>query len=218
MKTSLRYLFVAAAIAASAAVASAVPTLRVASGTSAMLVPDGSSLDLNALTGTVDWNGTFAGWNITVDIGTASGTLATPDLNLQFSATSTSGSTAPLWLYFANDGLGATQNGVVDASISGDASGTVSYWASINPGTGSHTLTSGGPFSGLSFSGSSSSAAFSSALYQLIGTVEITGQGAKGTLDLSDPISVPDSGTTLMLLGAGLTGLGLVSRLRKRLS
>jgi VPDSG-CTERM motif len=220
MKTSLKYLFLAAAIAASAGVANAVPTLRVVTGTDVLKVADNNSLgtDLSALAGTVDWNGIFDGWNIKVDIGTVSGTLGSPSLSLQFNAINTTGSSAPLWLYFANDGLGPTQNGVVNASVSGDASGSVSYWASLTDVTGTTDLTSKGPFSGPSFSGSSSSAAFSSNLYKLVGTIEITGQSADGTLVLDDPAPVPDSGTTLMLLGAGLTGLGLVSRLRRRLS
>jgi VPDSG-CTERM motif len=218
MKTSLKYLFLGAAIAA---VANATPTLYINDGS--WLAVAGGSTDT-----TVNYSGTGINgiWDVTVDIGTVLGAQGSPELVLNFSATSKTNSSTALFLDFVDTNLGPTPNGYAAttfAATTSSGTGTLTYTTNITPAGGATTvLTSGGPYSQPSFTINATSLPFSSAgLYTLGEVVRITsgGQGytVTGSLDLVDPVPVPDSGTTLMLLGAGLTGLGLVSRLRRRL-
>jgi hypothetical protein len=232
MKTSLKYLFLAAAIAAFAGMANATPMLVIYSG-SWLGIADGSALDSNLQSGTIDYTGSLGNWTINVDTGVVGGSQTSPELSLTFSATSNSDSNGPLLLFFSNDNLGPAQNGTISTSISGKISGagTVSYFNNLTPSgtTASLLLTSAGPLIGDQngdYSSSVSGVPFSSeGFYSLTEAIKITnlgvGQTASGVFQLIDPpegIPVPDSGTTLLLLGAALTGLGLFSRSRKFLS
>jgi len=227
VKTFLKYLFLVTAIAGFAVIVHATPMLMVGVGSNSLHIADGSAtagaVDTNLTAGVIDWTGTMTGWNINFQQGLTGGSVESPELTLTFDATSLSDSSGPLWLYFTYDNLGPTTNGSAVTTITGHASGTgtVNYWATLNSGATWSTLNSGGPFRGLSFYDSSTSALFSSDGYTLKETIKITNPGSdqsvSGVLTLIDPPkAVPDSGTTLLLLGAGLTGLGLVSRLRKR--
>jgi len=92
MKTFLKYIVLAATIAAFAEMAYAIPTLRIYSG-SAVLVPDNSAGDINPSLGQVTWLGQIGNFALTVDTGTSYpniGTLASPRLDLSFDATTSS--------------------------------------------------------------------------------------------------------------------------------
>jgi hypothetical protein len=228
MKTLLKYTFLTAAIAAFAGMANATPMLVIYSG-SWLVIADGCALDSNLQSGVIDYTGSLGNWTINMGTAVVGGSQTSPELSLTFSATSNSDSNGPLLLFFSNDNLGPTQNGTISTSISGKISGagTVSYFNNLTPSgtTASLLLTAGGPLVGDQngdYSSSVSGVPFSSeGFYSLTEAIKITnlgvGQTASGVYSMIDPpVPVPDSGTTLMLLGAGLMGLSVVSRSRRR--
>jgi len=218
MKT--KYIFLAAAIVAFSEMAYAIPTLRLYSG-SPVLVTDNGAGDFNSASGQVTWIGSLGHWNLNVDTGTTYpvlGTLASPKLDISFDATTISGGT--LWIYFTDNGFGPTFGANSFASIGATTNGTVSYWvyggASNNLFDFSQLLYAG-PFSGPSFSANDIGAAINNeGPYSITGLIKIVQSGAGHTSgDIMFGVGVPDGGTTLLLLGMGLTGLGLISRLRR---
>jgi hypothetical protein len=217
MKSSLRYiLLLAATVTVLSGVANAVPTLKIWDGTTTISVADASGLDQSSLAGTVLWSGSIGSWTVSVDTGFTKPTLGSaghPVLDLSFSAVSATGGS--LWIAFSEDGF--TAPGSATGAIGGTASGSLSYQlfggASDTVLDMSHSLspssTYSGPFSAL-ISGSAVGAAPYS-LTELVTIVQRTGGATSGDAMLT----VPDSGTTVMLLGAALTILGLFVRSRK---
>jgi hypothetical protein len=219
MKTFLRHIFLVAVIAGFAGMSHATPMLLVWGG-SWLGVDDGSALDANSQAGVIDYSGTLGNWTINVDIGTVSGSQEYPVMNLTFAATSTIDSNTALYLYFSDDNLGPTLNGLVTTSLVGavDGKGTVSYSSNFLPSgaTMATMLTAAGPFTG-SFSSSDNSIVNCDGLYRLTEVVAIkgldAGQSVSGVLHLDDPSArLPDGGTTALLLGFGLIGLSMVAR------
>jgi hypothetical protein len=220
MKTSLRHLFLLGAIAAFAGSIYATPTLYIWSGGTWVTVADNGAGDANSAVGQVTWINSLGNWTLNVDTGTtypAIGTLAVPQMDLSFNATSNS-SGGTIWVYFSADGFGPT-NLNVSSNVGGTTAGTVtSYVFGGNSNTlldMSNLLTTGGPFSGPSFSGDTAAGFISSAgPYSLTDVIEVTHTGA-GTTTGDLMLSVPDGGTMALLLGLGLVGLSMFAGWRK---
>jgi hypothetical protein len=229
MKNLLRYLVLGAIALGLSGAAYAVPTLRITDGNTIIDIADGSvvpgAVDAAGGTGQVAWLGAIGNWTFNIHAGTTYpiiGTLANPQMDLTFNATS-NGSGGTLSVYFSADGFGPTQ-GSAFAAIGGTAAGggTVDY--NTYGGTNntlfstSNLLTDQGPFGAGAFSGSTGGGLVNNnGPYSLTQLITIT-HSAGGITTGNAFLHVPDSGSTLLLLGAGLTALGLVSRKRKVVS
>jgi hypothetical protein len=227
MKTFLKYIFLAAAIAAFAGMANAIPTLTISSGGTTVMIVDNVSNDLSSLPGYLLWSGAIGNWKVTTEIATTyplMGSAGNPYLDLTFNAVSSG--VGLLTMDFSADGF--TAGGNASAVIAGTMSGNVAYLGFASYQNTSTLLTtlpvfndatlppdgySSSPFSGAI----TGNAVNNSEPYSLTEHILIYETGV-GQITGDATLTVPDSGTTLMLLGAALTGLGLFSRSRKRLS
>jgi hypothetical protein len=204
MKNKISYLIAAAAVAGLAQVASATPSLPAglltadptdAGGLYIYDTANGSS-DFVGLSGTGVSTTAFsdANWAIVVAIGDTVAGGVNPTLDLDVDAVGA----GSLEVFYSVTGLGPTSNGYVFAAgapVGGTAS-IAAYGGNSNSAFDlSNPLGATGTIS-------------SSSLYSL--TLADTLTGSIASLDTS--ISVPDGGTTVMLLGAVLSGLALLKR------
>lgn len=224
MKTLPKLLAIAAAIAGLAQTAQALPQLRLFDGVSTITIDDGGAGDSQASNGQVVWIGSIGNWSLNVHVGSTYpviGSLSNPMLDLSYNAVSgNAGGT--LWISFAADGFGPSAGSTL-ASIGGTVAngGSVSY--NTYGGTDNtnfsvvNSLTSQGAFNTPAFSDSTTGGSINNAgPYALTQVVAIT-HGA-GTFQSTGNalLTVPESGTSILLLGAGLTGLGLLAQFRRR--
>src|SRR5579872_428798 len=199
----------------------ATPTLTLSDGIAAdtVTIMDNGAGDSSSQAGIVKFNGVLGVWNINVSIGEtkpAIGNAAFPQLDISSLNVSTGAGT--LVITFSETGFGPT-SGVGTSSIHGlQDNGSVSLVTKQN----STTLTSLGTYSSTVVSGSAS-AAVNGTSYGLTEQLTIVHHSAGVTLvdaNFTVPIgsgptpSVPDSGTTLGLLGCSLTALALFARSR----
>lgn len=224
MKTIYKFLAVAAAVAGLTQMAQAVPQLRVFDGTTTITISDNGAGDAQGAAGQVVWVGSVGNWTLNVHTGTTFpvlGTLANPVMDLSFNATSNAAG-GTLVISFTADGFGPSAGGTV-AAIGGttNATGTVLYqtYGGTNntPFSTANLLTSQGPFGPVAFSSTVSGGGVNNAgPYSLTQVITLTHTG--GGITTGDALlSVPESGTSLLLLGAGLTALGVFARIRRRL-
>jgi hypothetical protein len=217
------------AITAWAASAFAIPTL---------VIQDGGAINAidTSIGGVVTVNTSDGFWRLVITTGIASppapgGTATAPILDLSISATSANGSeNNPLKIYLGSDGFGptsaawlATMTGHIEAG-SGANVGFGTYYNTGNAvsslGTplppGSTLLTASGNVSGPSYSNTQTGAPVTlGSPYALIESVTIDGGVLGGQYSLEASLvttTVPDGGTTAMLLGAALSVLGLIRR------
>lgn len=223
MKKLYHYLALTAAVMGFAQIAHAVPTLKIFDGTTTILIVDNGVGDASGTTGRIVWDGTIGNWTLNTDVGTTFpviGTLQKPSLDLSFNAVSNSAG-GTLVISFSADGFGPTNN-AVNASIGGTTQGVVStasfggtdntLFSTVTP------LTAQGPFT-LAFSGSPNSAPIvSQGPFAITEQVTITHAGAGITTGNALLTTVPDSGTSVLLLGLGLTGIAFIARFRPRLA
>jgi hypothetical protein len=139
-------------------------------------------------------------------------------LDLSFGAYTSTGGT--LWIEFSETGF--TGAGSASMSVGGTTDGALAV-----AGLGGNSnalfdisdrlirLPSTGMVSGQSFALTGSGAAVGSGPYSLTEYMVISQTGA-GLTTGDVKLSVPDSGTTLMLLGAGLSVLGFAGSIRRR--
>jgi hypothetical protein len=220
MKTLLKYLALAATIAGATQVVQAVPQLKIFDGINTIIITDNGGGDGSSALGRIVFDGTIGNWTLNTHVGTtfpAIGTLSNPQMDLSFNATS-NGAGGTLTISFSADGFGPT-NGTALAQIGGTAQGTVGY--QTFGGTNntlfdtSHQLTTQGPFGPGAFSGTVAGGAVANVgPYSLTQQVTITHTGAAITTGDAF-LTVPDSGTSILLLGAGLTGLAMLARARR---
>jgi hypothetical protein len=231
MKTVLAALAVVAL--AGSAVATQTQTIWVSdSGGGISLTPATST------SGSVSYTGSDAFWSIVLLSGTAyppttgQGSLADPVLDLSVTATSVGSANAslhPLVVTFGADGFGPT-SGSFAAQLSGHVvTGSAhpllfNTYSAASPISGLSTppagtlLTTSGSLAGPTYdsgpiSSGSESLGSPYALEEVI-TIQADANGASYSLDggLSGVSTVPDGGTTAMLLGAALSVLGLIRR------
>lgn len=196
----------------------AVPSLRISDGVNPIVtVTDGAGTDANGAAGAVTWIGSVGVWTLNVDTGVTkpfTGSASAPYMDLNFIDISSAAGT--LTLMFSETGF--TQLGSASALIGGTTSGTVTYqtyWSASNTTFAlDNLLTSQGPFGPGAYSGSQFAGLVGGQPYSLTQVITITHTTA-GTTSGDAELRVPDSGSTLALLGAALAGLGLISRRRK---
>jgi VPDSG-CTERM motif len=204
--------------------ATAIPTIWVSD--------KGGGLSTDPVTspsGVVTYTSTDPFWTIVVSTGVVyppaigQGTLSSPVMDISVTATSVGGANAsdhPLTVILGADGFGPTSDGFL-ATLSGHApTGTGqqvtfdTFYSTANPNAmpADTALTSSGSL--LNYNGTWMSTGLDlAAPYSLseVVTIQATGDGATYSLDGS-LTTVPDGGTTVLLLGAALSGLGLIRR------
>ena len=206
MKNIIKYLTVTAAAVVCAGTASASPTpsgaaLELISGATTVIIQDGGAGDILASTGAVGWAGSINGWSVVITSGLTKpvqGGVTQPDMDL--SVQSSGPGSGLLTIEFTDTGFGPVSGGVnhqFSGNIGTSTATSAGYYDTANgqfatttPLGGSISLA--GPFS-----------------FTLVDTF------TPGTVSTDDNLTVPDGGTTVMLLGAALSGLGL---LRKKLT
>jgi hypothetical protein len=221
----LKVLTVALGTMALTGSALAIPTLTISDGVTSTTATSASGVDSYF---TVSFDGA---WSVVISTGVSKpaagfGSAAGPllDLNIQVSALSSSPE-HDLTFTFSDNGFGPSPDGFL-AQLSGHVvSGTgqnVTYNTYYDSGnvTAAETslLTTSGTLAPFSYHSAQSGSAGSLALYSLTEVVTIggagTAPGASYSLDasLAGVSSVPDGGTTGMLLGAALSGLAFLRR------
>ena len=215
-----------------AASAFAIPTL---------VIQDGGGINaINTdIGGVVTINSPDGFWTVMVTTGIASppapiggGTATAPIMSLNISATSAIGSeNNPLKIYFASDGFGPTSaawRAQMTGQLVAGSGANVGFGTYYNTGNAvsslgtplpaaSTLLTASGNVPGPNYPDTQTGAPVPLASpYSLIEVVTIDGGllGGQYSLDASllTTTTVPDGGTTAMLLGAALTVLGLIRR------
>ena len=220
MKKLLKHLTVMAAIVGFASSIYAVPTLTLFDGTTTIVVADESGLDTSSgILGVVTFHGSIGGWTLTIDTGStkpALGTASVPHMDLSFNAQSAATMVSKfLRLTFTDDGF--TYSGTLHDDWGGTSFGTVVNKVNVD----GSTIIAQGPLGPGAFSSSASGSVGLASSDTLSLIIEITHAGSRskqittGNKDVYGD-GVPDAGTTLALLGLGLTGLGVFGRGRKQ--
>lgn len=218
----------AAAVVALASSAYATPELYVSDGTTkATVVASG---------GVASFNGAIGNWVVNVDTGQDVGNPARPDVDLNFSDTFLGNSGNTITIAYLSDGyttgtfsgiahIGGTlgsgigtgwtlnystyaQSGSTASTTFGTAAINLAGWTPLTPGM---TFT-GSPFAGTSGGGILPPVGGNP--YEVLQVITITAPNTTGRIVASGDatLTVPDGGTTLMLLGSSITALGFLRR------
>jgi len=203
MKTMIKLMSVLVVFILFAVSAYAIPTLVLNSGTTTVTVTDNGSGDSNGGSGTVVYSGTVGNWLLTITTGVAGGN-PTLEVNSQDVA---GGSPDPLTITFSDPAQLVTGPNNFGAGLSsttiGLPGGTVTY----------NVLVDGSTAATISGSGSATGS-LSSGSHTVAEQVIVAGSGA-GTASFDASLTVPDAGTTVVLLGVSLTALGVFGCSRK---
>jgi hypothetical protein len=234
MKTFFKIFAVAAvAVGLTAGLAHATPTLLLTDGTGghSVTITDGSVIsgatDSNPAVGAVTWIGDIGLWTLNVDTGftkPAVGSATNPVMDIHFSAQSPSASTdangnpvvSTLSIFFSENGF--TSSGSVTDQIGGTMGGSgIAVWDYVikNWNTaGSQMISVVGPLTVSPFADSNGSGVVSLSGNDVL-SVGVVLQSTSQVIVTGDKfvsVPVPDGGTTAMLLGLGLLGVGFVAR------
>lgn len=203
MKNIIKHLAVAAVVAGGAGSAYATPlgaAIQISSGATTYTIQDNGTGDLSPVTGNLIWDGSLNGWNVVVTVGQTFpvlGSITSPEMDLGVSASG--GGAANLTVMFTDTGFGPTSGGVNSV---GKQVGTSSATYATYYDTGDAQFTLSSAFTG----GVNLASPYSITLVDTF---------TPGTISSDQRVTVPDGGATAMLLGAALTGVGL---LRKKLT
>lgn len=210
MNYTKRTILLGATVAGLCATAHAIPTLTIDDGVNTpIVISDNGAGDLFSSDGWVTWGGTIGDWILNVDTGVtkpAVGSVTQPVMDLHFIAQSAAAGT--LTLTFSEDGFDST-GGIRDL-IGGTTSGLV--WDNVYKGT--ELLVASGPLGSGAFS-DTSYGSVSLAPSDIFSVQVIIQHDGAGLTSGDKEVSVPDGGTTVMLLGGALSIFGLV---RKKLA
>ena len=207
-------------------IANAVPTLTISDGILAdtITIVDQSGADQSSILGEVSWFGTIGGWTLNFDTGDTkpnSGSATVPDMSLSFAAKTPGTGTGQLTITWSDTGFGPSSGGFI-ASIGGTTTGSgISIGFSTSYNTTSLTTT-GTTLNNVGASFGASNLAYVSPLslggdYSLTEVVTITASAARVyTSGNAYLVSVPDAGSTLILLGTTMSMLCVYSRSRSK--
>jgi len=201
MKSRLIKLLIVGAVIAfvgsSVTVRAQTAAIELLSGASTIVVQDNGVGDTSSALGDIQWNGSINGWTIVVTTGDSKpilGSAASPQMDL--SVTSATPGAGALTVEFTDTGF--TGNGAIINTTNGGNNGTSVETASVlvDP---TDTQFGGSPATSVGVSPYS---------------LTIVDCFTVGTVSADDrvSVSVPDGGMTVLLLGAALTGLGLLKR------
>lgn len=220
MKNITNYLALGAVALGLTGVAQAVPTLRLTSGANTITITDGGAGDSNGQVGAVTWIGSLGSWTLNVSTGITKpilGSSGNPHMDLNSVNTSNSAVATSLTIEFSDTGFTAIGSG--STNIGGTTLGNVTYqtyWSASNAALAKDNLMTSQAFGGPAFSGSATGSGPNVNLYSLTQVVTIShGAGSGQNSSFDAEVRVPDSGSTIALLGAALATLGLISRRRK---
>ena len=202
--------------------------LSLSDGLNTVIIVDGSLGDANPLAGVVTFVGAV-GTNWIANVTTAlsypvMGTQAFPEIDLNsVNVTGTGGGTLVIRASEV-DYTGIINNGLAgfNLDVGGTTSGTVSYGLFLDDsnqlfgGIGGNPVASLGPFSGPSFSGNTSGYAAATDPFSLILEASITHGAAGGDTSFDLKTTAVPVPSTVILLGSGLAGIGIVARKRFR--
>lgn len=203
MKTNLlKNLASAVAVLGMVAAAEATPTLTLTDG-------NGHSTSVTASGGVASFNGALGDWTINVTTGLVDGTATSPyiDLNTIDRYAGTGGAGHVLTISWTVDGLGPladTLNSEVGGTISGGISDTFTVWVN-----GVKLITQGSAASVFALANSALASGGANSTVMIQETLTATGAG---TTSFDHQLTVPDGGTTMILLGSALSGLALIRR------
>ncbi len=179
----------------------------------------GNSVTVSSASGVVGYNGALGNWDINVTTGIASppgpgGSPSFPILDLNsINAYSGSGAGNVLTITFYDDFLGPFA-GSLNNSVGGTESGSTTFTTLVD-GTAYTTQSfNTASFSDDTFSGVNTN--FPAVLG--IQAVITSDSGTYQITSFDDHLSVPDGGSTLVLLGLALSGLGLTVARKARLA
>jgi hypothetical protein len=211
-----KYIALSAAVAALTASSYALPTLTLSSGASSVTVTDNGVGDSNPLLGDVTFIGSVGAWYLNVSTGTSNSPLGpniNPTLDLNSIDYSSAGASALTITW--SDSFAGDPTGDMNASIGGTLSGaTLLFTGSQNatPVTtlGTYSGGSGGVFGGATLQ--NPGLANPGDPYTLTETIVLTPTGDLGSSNSFNStlyVTTPDNGTTALLIGLGLAGIGL---------
>ena len=204
--------------------------------TQTLYITDGSGISVIAstTTGLQTLTGSDGFWSVVVSTGTSyppltgQGSVNAPVMDVSITATSLSGSGAnPLKVFWGSSDFGPTSgsfNALFSGHVVAGTGQTVTYGTYYSTANnlpivgnglnGASTLTSLLTMSPSTYSGSASGGPLTLASpYSIIQAVTINGGTPGGSYSLDASLTtVPDGGTTVMLLGAALSGLALLRR------
>lgn len=194
--------------------------MKLIAGATEITVADGGANDVNGAAGAVTYVGAVgANWTINVDTGItkpAFGAADAPYMDLAFQNLSAGAGT--ITLMFSETSftlLGSALANIGGTTPSGATVSYKSYWSASNSLFALDNLLTDLSFNGPgAFSGTQANGIVTGAPYSLTQVITITHAGAGNSTGDAE-LRVPDSGSTLALLGAALAAMGLISRRRK---
>ncbi len=186
--------------------ASAVPTLTLFDGTTTVIVADGSGLDSSPIAGVVEYNNSIGNFFVNVTTGISSPVFAPGSMDLNSIDVTSTGGQLTITLSDTFNSLPVGLRGV-NFAVGGTIVGGNIDFAVFTQAPGITLIGSSGPFAGLPFDGSFSGSFNNPGVFTLFETAHMTFDGF-GTTSFDAFVQVPEPGI-LMLLGAGLAGLGL---------
>jgi hypothetical protein len=210
MKNLMKTTLVTLGVLSGVSLATATPTLTLADNLGhTVTISDGGLHDSNPLPGAVTWVGSLGSWKLNVTTGVSKPVVGSPwapelDLN-SVDATTRAGGVLTITL----SDSGFFQDGVARAIIGGTSAGSVAYKTFVNSTQLTSQAFGQGPFSG-----TASGLVSASGPYSLSEQVIISQHGA-GISSFDANLTVPDSGSTMALLGFGLLA---VESLRRKLN